>query len=142
MSQDFLLYCGDLPGWRYFFMSDRQKFRKAIALAERFDIFADISRVDEYLDSAKLAENRSIERHNTVSERERALQNLDPTTRRRLEALSPVDYYIHRFAVCQDKAKVLAEADAALSNNFPFRDALRLFVRVYYRFKVNFIPFI
>jgi hypothetical protein len=37
---------------------------------------------------------------------------------------------------------VLAEADAALSNNFPFRDALRLFVRVYYRFKVNLIPFI
>ena len=140
MTQDLLLYCGDVPGWRYFFMSDREKFATAIALAECFDMFADISRVDEYLQSLVSAEDLVVQSQNTVSDK--VFEALDTRTRRELERLNPVDLYIHRFTMAKDKAKLLAEADAALSDGVQMRDLRRLFERLYYRLKVKVIPFI
>ena len=54
---------------------------------------------------------------------------------------NPVDYYIHRVALDQDRAQAISEADRALTDRFPFRDVVRLIVRPYYRLKVKLIPF-
>ena len=141
MSQGLLLYCGDVPGWKYFFMSDRRKFESALSIADKFDLFADISRVDDYLVSVGCGNTEGIEYRNTVPKEEKALRSLDPKTRHRLERLNPVDYYIHRIALGQDRAQAIAEADRALTRRFPFRDLIRLIARPYYRLKVKFIPF-
>jgi hypothetical protein len=141
MSQDLLLYCGDVPGWKYFFMSDRRKFESALSIADKFDLFADISRVDDYLVSVGCGNTEGIEYRNTVPKKEKALRSLDPKTRHRLERLNPVDYYIHRVALDQDRAQAISEADRALTRRFEFRDLLRLITRPYYRLKVKFIPF-
>ncbi len=141
MSQDFLLYCGDVPGWKYFFMSDRRKFECALSIADKFDVFADISRVDDYLVSVGCGSKESIERRLSFPKEEKALRSLDPKTRHRLERLNPVDYYIHRIALGQDRAQAIAEADRALTSRFQFRDLVRLITRPYYRLKVKFIPF-
>jgi len=141
MSQDFLLYCGDVPGWKYFFMSDRRKFESALSIADKFDLFADISRVDDYLVSVGCGNTEGIERRNTVPKEAKALRSLDPKTRHRLERLNPVDYYIHRVALDQDRAQAISEADRALTRRFEFRDLVRLITRPYYRLKVKFIPF-
>ena len=141
MSQDLLLYCGDVPGWKYFFMSDRRKFESALSIADKFDLFADISRVDDYLVSVGCGNTEGIEYRNTVPKEEKALRALDPETRHRLELLNPVDYYIHRVALDQDRAQAISEADRALTRRFQFRDLVRLIARPYYRLKVKFIPF-
>jgi hypothetical protein len=141
MSQDFLLYCGDVPGWTYFFMSDRRKFERALSIADKFNLFADISRVDDYLHAIGCGKAEGLEYRNRIPKKEKALRSLDPETRRRLELLNPVDYYIHRVALGQDRAQAISEADRALTDRFSFRDVVRLIVRPYYRLKVKFIPF-
>jgi len=141
MSQDFLLYCGDEPGWKYFFMSDLRKFKRAISLANRFDLFADISSVNDYLDSIGFAENEGIEIRNSIPKEEKALKSLDLEARRRLELLNPVDYYIYRVALGENREQVISEADRVLTDRFQFRDVVRLMARPYYRSKVVLIPF-
>jgi len=141
MSQDLLLYCGDVPGWKYFFMSDRRKFERALSIAKQFDLFADISRVDGYLDATGCGKTEGIEYRNKIPKKEKALRALDPKMRRRLERLNPVDYYIHRVALDQDRAQAISEAVRALTRRFEFRDLVRLIARPYYRLKVKFIPF-
>lgn len=142
MCQDLLLYCGDVPGWRYFFMSDRRKFESALLVADRFDLFADITRVDAYLDAAGCRKSDGVEYRNRIPKKEKVLKSLDSETRRRLELLNPVDYYIYRVALNQDRATAVSEAERALIGRFQFRDLVRLFVRPYYRLKVKFIPFV
>jgi hypothetical protein len=141
MTQDLLLYCGDVPGWRYLLMSDRQKFERVLSIAEQFDLFADISRVDDYLAATGCGKPEGIKNRNTVPKKEKALRALDPETRHRLELLNPVDYYVHRVALDEDRAQAISEADRALTGRFQFRDLVRLIARPYYRLKVKFIPF-
>ena len=137
MTQDFLLYCGDVPGWRYFLMSDRKKFEEAIRLARRFDVFADVSEVDAYLKASNLLNEGGIERRNTVAVRD--IESLDDAARQRLERLNPVDYYVHRYSVCADKAAVIFEARAALTVSFSWRDLVRTLSRPGRRFKVKVV---
>ena len=141
MCQDLLLYCADVPGWKYFFISDQRKFERALLVANRFDLFADISRVDDYLDSAGCGKTEGIEYRNNIPKKDKTLRSVDPETRHRLQLLNPVDYYIHRLALGQDKAQAISEAKRTLTDQFQFRDLVRLFVRPYYRFKVKVIPF-
>lgn len=142
MAQDLLLYCGDVPGWKYFFMSDRRKFERALSIAKQFDLFADVSRVDVYLDDAGCGNAEGIEYCNRIPKKEKVLRALDREARHRLELLNPVDYYIHRVALGEDIAQATSEAERALTGRFQFRDFVRLIVRPYYRLKVKFIPFL
>jgi hypothetical protein len=134
MTQDLLLYCGDLPGWRYFFMSDQSKFETAVRLARRFDLFADIAEVNSYLQTTGFA-NAAVERHNTVSEK--AIKSLDTAMRVRLEQMNPVDFFVHLYTHSGDKSAVLADARRNLSSSFSTRDLIRFFARPYFRCKVN-----
>jgi hypothetical protein len=140
MTQDFLLYCGDVPGWRYFLMSDRQKFEAAIALARRFDVFADVAKVDDVLRSIAGNESARIHHYNTTPDA--TLRKLDPDTRLRLEKSNPVDYYVHLYALDPEREATLTAAREALSGLFSFRDLMRAIARVYYRFKVLVLPFV
>ena len=49
MTEHFLLHCGDVPGLKYFFMSDARKFTRALQLARKFDRFDDIQSVSSAL---------------------------------------------------------------------------------------------
>lgn len=135
MTQDFLLYCGDVPGWRYFLMSDQRKFEAAVSLAKRFDVFADISEVDAYLKALSLVNGAAIERQKVVLNK--ALKILNPETQLYLERWNPVDYYVHLFSMARDKASVIAEARGNLNARFPLHDVIHLFARPYYRLKVK-----
>jgi hypothetical protein len=139
MTQEFLLYCGDVPGWRYFFMSDRRKFDTAVSLARRFDLFADISKVDDYIKTTNLAPDGDVKRHNTVEKGQKAIRSLDEATRQYLRALNPVDDYIHRYTIATDKIEAIAEAHRNLSDRFQFRDVIRLIARPYHRLKVRIL---
>jgi hypothetical protein len=136
MTQDFLLYCGDLPGWRYFFMSDQRKFETAVKLARRFDLFADIAEVNSYLRATGFADE-AVERHNTVSEK--TIKSLDTATRVRLEQMNPVDFFVHLYTRSGNKSAVLEDARRNLSGSFSTRDLIRFFVRPYFRWKVNIL---
>ena len=138
---DFLLYCGDVPGWRYFFASDRQKFDWALSLIDRFDSFADISQVNDYLHSQGLAEIGGAGYHNRISEPNKVLKSLDPATRLRLQALNSVDYCIYRIAMGEDRTQVLTDAYGILSDGFSICDVIRFISRPYYRFRVKVMPF-
>lgn len=142
MSKDLLLYCGDVPRWRYFLMSDRLKFKTAMSIAKKFDVFADISRVDDYLDATGDGKNEGIQVRNRVAEQKKVLRCFDPKTRHRLELLNPVDYYVYRVAMNRSSARVVSEAERAMTGRFQFRDLIRLLARPYYRLKVKLIPFL
>lgn len=137
MTQDFLLYCGDVPGWRYFLMSDRQKFDAAIRLACNFDLFADVSEVDTYLKSSNLVSGDVVEWRNSVATKDTEI--MDDVSRHRLERLNPVDYYVHRYSVSTDKAAVIAEAQSVLSPQFSWRDLGRALTRPYHRFMIKVV---
>ena len=141
MTMDFLLYCGDVPGWRYFFASDRQKFDWALSLIDRFDSFADISQVNDYLHSQGLAEIGGAGYHNRISELNKVLKSLDTATCQRLQALNSVDYCIYRIAMGEDRTQVLTDAYGILSDGFSIRDVIRFISRPYYRFRVKVMPF-
>ena len=142
MSKDLLLYCGDVPRWRYFLMSDRLKFKTAMSIAKKFDVFADISRVDDYLDATGDGKNEGIQVRNRVAEQKKVLGCFDPKTRHRLELLNPVDYYVYRVAMNRSSARIVSEAERAMTGRFQFRDLIRLLARPYYRLKVKLIPFL
>lgn len=142
MSKDFLLYCGDVPRWRYFLMSDRLKFKTAVSIAKKFDVFADISRVDDYLEAIGNGKNEGAQIRNRVAEQKKTLKCLDPKTRHRLELLNPVDYYLYRFAMNRSSALIASEAEQALTGKFQIRDIIRMLARPYYRLKVKLIPFL
>ena len=142
MTQEFLLYCGDVPGWRYFFSSDREKFDRALALALKFDLFADISKVDDYLRSLGLADEGAVKHYNAIPEREKALRALDAGTRRRLEREHPVDLYLSRVALGENVEAVVAEAHRELETAFQVQDVVRQLLRPYYRLKVKVLPFL
>lgn len=142
MSKDFLLYCGDVPRWRYFLMSDRLKFKTVVSIAKEFDVFADISRVDDYLEATGNGKNEGAQVRNRVAEQKKALKCLDPKTRHRLELHNPVDYYVYCVAMNRSSAIVASEAEQALTGKFQFRDIIRLLARPYYRLKVKLMPFL
>lgn len=91
--------------WRYFFASDGQKFDWAPSLIDRFDTFADISKVNDYLYSQGLAEIGGSGYHNRISEPNKVLTSLDTVTRLRLQSLNSVDYCIYRIAMGEDRTQ-------------------------------------
>ena len=93
------------------------------------------------MDATGCGKTEGIEYCNKIPKKEKALKALDPETRHRLELLNPVDYYIHRVSLGEDRAQATSEAERTLTGRFQFRDLVRLIVRPYYCLKVKFIPF-
>jgi hypothetical protein len=142
MTQEFLLYCADMPGWKYFLLSDRGKFEAALRVVRRFDLFADIAQVDAYLISIGIAEEGKIEYVHRYSKTVKVLGSLDENVRRRFQRQNPVDFYLHRIALGRDVAQVVADARANLRTTFSFGAMMRLLMRPYYRLKIKVLPFI
>jgi hypothetical protein len=136
MAGHLLLHCGDMPGIRYFAMSDRAKFLAAVRLIDQFDRFADISKVDDFLRSVNGPHNPKPPDYNRLQPWEKVLASIDPATRAELERRNPVDYLLHQLALGQDKRLVLDEAMRTLNASFDPRDIARFLLLPYYRVKL------
>ena len=142
MTEYLLLYCGGMPGWVYFLMSDRQRFAAACALIERFDTFADIGEVDGFLHSVGYSDGRLPQDQNRIPLRQKVLRGLDEAARAAIAGENLIDAYLHRLALGEDRDAVCAEVDATLSGTFDVGDIGRLLAMPYYRFKVWVVPFL
>jgi hypothetical protein len=142
MTEHFLLYCGDVPGCVYFFMSDRKKFEVACELAQRFDCFTDIANVDNFIDVIGFEDRQRPADRNRIPLHQKALGSLDETTRVEIERTNLVDYYLYRIAKGGDRARIIDEGQRVLRPYFNPRDILRLIAVPYYRFKTWALPFI
>jgi hypothetical protein len=141
MTEHFLLNCGDMPGWAYFLLSDRQKFELACSLAQRFDRFDDITRVDAFLDLIGLEGEQRPPDHR-IPAHEKRLGALDAMTRSEIERVNCVDFFLYKLAKSEDHQRVIDDARRALSPQFDRGDILRLIALPYYRFKTWVLPFI
>ena len=142
MTAHLLLYCGGMPGWMYFLMSDCQRFAAACALLERFDTFADISEVDGFLHSVGYSDGRLPQDHNRIPPRQKVLRGLEEAARAAIADENPIDACLHRLALGEDRDTVCAHADATLRASFGAADIGRLLAMPYYRFKVWVVPFL
>jgi hypothetical protein len=142
MTEHLLLYCGCMPGWVYFLMSDRQRFAAASALIERFDTFADIAEVDGFLHTVGYSDGRLPQNHNRIPPRQKLLRGLDAAARAEIAAENKIDALLHRLALGEDRASVRADADATLRGRFAVGDIGRLLALPYYRFKIWVVPFL
>ena len=141
MTEHFLLHCGDVPGIKYFFMSDAKKFSRALMLARKFDRFDDISSVNSVLRLVGWGDGK-ITDHNRIRDVDKHVGLLDPDTRAHIKSANTVDYLLHRLALTGDLEEVVAEARASLNRRFDPRDILRLAALPYYRMKTWGLPFI
>jgi len=142
MTEYLLLYCGAIPGWTYFFMSDRAKFDAACALIEKFDYFADIANVDDFLETVGNGEGGKPSIHNRIQPCHKTLPGLDEVARRAIVRSNAIDFYLHRLTLRRDRAAVCEEARKRLKSSFNFLDLLRLAAVPYYRFRIWVLPFI
>jgi hypothetical protein len=142
MTEHFLLYCGDVPGWTYFFMSDREKFDMAYSLAERFDCFSDISKVDTFINMIGFEQGQRPADYNRVPASQKFLPALDKKARTEIEHTNPVDFYLYRLARGEDRRSIVAEASRTLNPRFDRRDIARLSAVPFYRLKTWVLPFI
>lgn len=142
MTELFLLYCGDVPGAKYFAMSDLNKFEAAVALSQRFDRFADISQVDAFIDSIRPVGQERLPDSNRLTEETKVLRSLDAEMRAWVLRRSPVDALMHRISLGEDVEVVRAAARRELSRVSHLRDVPSLIAQPYYRAKVWTIPFI
>jgi len=142
MTEHLLLFCAGVPGWSYFFMSDRAKFKMAYALIKKFDQFADISKVDQFIDAVGFHDGQESKVHNRIPAGQKMLRRLDPPTRRLIEQTNSVDFYLHQLALKHDEQVVCDEASRMLSASFDTADLLRLAVIPYFRFATWVVPFL
>jgi hypothetical protein len=141
MTEHFLLHCGDVPGLKYFFMSDARKFTRALRLARKFDRFEDIRSVSSVLRTLD-AGGTAITDFNRIRDTDKHVGFLDAGVRAHIKRTNRVDYLLHRLALTGDVEAVVAEARIALNRRFEARDFLRLAALPYYRFKTWVLPFI
>jgi hypothetical protein len=141
MTEHLLLYCGDVPGYRYFFMSDRTKFRRACAIVEQFDLFTDIAGVDRFLERIRPPSVSRIEDCNRLSTDEKVLPQLSNNELCRIEQKNRVDYFIWLLTRATDATAVRTAAEQSLSGMTLVRDLICLVRRPWYRIKVWFLPF-
>lgn len=141
MTEHFLLYCGDTVGLRYFFMSDMEKFEAACALITRFDIFADIRKVDAFVEAMRPADRERSPDRNRIDAKKKTLATLDEETRAWVTRRSPVDDLIHRIALGEPIETVRKDA-AALTAGGRRRAVGAILRQPYHRIKVWIIPFI
>jgi hypothetical protein len=142
MTEYLLLYCGGLPGFTYFFKSDLAKFEAACGLVAKFDYFADIAKVDDFLSAVGIREGQKPKAHNRTPSDQKTLSQLDKTARRTIEHANPIDFYLHRLALGEDHEQVYNEAGRMLRSSFDASDILRLAALPYYRFKTWVLPFL
>jgi hypothetical protein len=141
MTEHLLLYCGGIPGYRYFFMSDRARFRCACRIIEQFDLFTDIAQVDAFLERIRPASAPRIADFNRLSADEKVISQLADEDVRRMEQKNSVDYFIWRLTRTTDTTAVKAEAEQSLSAMTLARDLICLARMPWYRIKVWFLPF-
>jgi hypothetical protein len=141
MTEHFLLHCGDVPGLKYFFMSDARKFTRALRLARKFDRFDDIQSVSSVLRLLD-ARGTAITDYNRIQETDKHVGALDAGMRAHIKCTNRVDYLLHRLALTGDVEAVVTEARIVLNRRFEARDVLRLAALPYYRFKTWVLPFV
>jgi len=142
MTEGLLLYCADVRGWSYFFMSDKCKFDLACATIERFDRFEDIAKVDDYLEFIGYENGQKPKDHNRSSRAGNTLQHLDEATIAKIERQNPVDLLLHKIALGEETQAVRKEAASVLSRVFDPGDIVRALLVPYYRFKTWVVPFV
>lgn len=142
MTEHLLLYSGGIRGWAYFRMSDRQKFHAALRLVDRFDQFSDISNVNGFVASVGYTKKGRPVDHNRLGPGQKRIAAIPESMRRRIASTNPVDYFLHRIALGDDRQKVCAQADRTLRPTFDARDLLRLAALPYFRFKIWAWPFL
>ena len=142
MTEVLLLYCADVRGWSYFFMSDKRKFDLACASVERFDRFQDIAKVDDFLEFVGHENGDKPKDFNRATKSENVLQHLDGATIAEIERQNRVDLLLHKIALGEEMQAVRKEAASVLSRTFNPGDIVRALLVPYYRFKTWFIPFI
>lgn len=142
MTEHFLLYCGDVPGWKYFLMSDRQKFELACSLLLRFDRFSDIASVNNFIKVIGFSDGNRPADYNRIKPQDKVLPALDERTRIKIERANGVDYYLYKLAKCDDRERVLREGRQVLRSSFDPRDVRRLIAMPYYRFRTWVLPFL
>lgn len=142
MTEALLLYCADVRGWSYFFMSDKRKFDLACATIERFDRFEDIAKVDDFLESVGHVNGHKPKDYNRTLKSEHVLQHLDEATIAEVERDNPVDLLLHKIALGEEAQAVRKQAASVLSRAFNPGDIARALLVPYYRFKTWVVPFI
>ena len=141
MTEHLLLFCAAVPGIRYFLMSDREKFRTACSLIDKFDRFEDISKVNEFLAMLQPHYGGAPQDYNRIEKSKKVLASIDVRMRKKLETRNSVDYYLHQIALGRDKRLVVAEAERTLKSVFDLKDLKGLVRLPYFRFKVWVTPF-
>lgn len=139
MTRYFLLYACDVRGLDFFLMSDWRKFRTALANIERFDLFADISKVDGFIAALGCKHSGNV---NVVPAERKKKHAISPTDRERLRQRNIVDLYIHRIALGENRDAVAAEADAKLSRWMDPRDIADILLTPWYRWCVVVWPYL
>jgi len=142
MTEELLLYCADVPGWSYFFMSDKRKFDLACAAVERFDRFDDIAHIDDFIEFIGHENGRKPKDYNRSSQSENVLQHLDEATIAEIERQNTVDLLLHKIALGVEIQAVREEAASVLNRVFDPRDIVHLLLLPYYRFKTWVVPFV
>jgi hypothetical protein len=137
MTEHLLLHCGEMHRLQFYFMSDHAKFRAALQLAEKFDRFDDISKVDDFLRSVSGADNGKPPDYNRLQPSEKVLDSIDAAVRYELERRNPVDYLLHQLAMGKDRRQIILEANQTLNRSLDLRDIARLVLMRYYRVKVR-----
>ncbi len=141
MTAHLLLYCADLRGWTYFFMSDKRKFDLACATIKRFDRFHDIAEVDDFLEFIGYETGHKPRSQNVLSSDEKVLPYVDCETIAEIERRNPVDFLLHKITQVEDIQLVCDEAARTLNQAFDPRDIVRLLLLPYYRYKIWVAPF-
>jgi len=142
MTEALLLYCADVRGWSYFFMSDKHKFDLACATIERFDRFEDIARVDDILEFIGYENGQKPKGYNRSSRARNTLQHLDEATIAKIERQNLVDLLLHKISLGEETQAVRKEAASLLRRSFDPGDIVRVFLVPYYRFKTWVVPFV
>jgi hypothetical protein len=141
MTEHLLLYCAEVRGWTYFFMSDKRKFDRACAIIEQFDRFDDIAKVDDLLGFIAHESMHRPSNKNVLSHDETVLHYVDRATMNEIERENPVDFLLHKIALGEQIRYVRDEAENVLSRVFEPRDIVRLLLLPYYRYKTWVAPF-
>ena len=141
MTEHFLLHCGDVPGLKYFFMSDARKFTRALRLARKFDRFDDIQSVSSVLRMLGWSGGPITDR-NRIPDADKHVGKLDAETCAHIRRTNPVDFLLHKLALTGDVEQVVKEARASLNRRFEALDILRFAALPYYRMKIWVLPFV
>ena len=141
MTEHLLLYCAEVRGWTYFFMSDKRKFDRACAIIEQFDRFDDIAKVDDLLGFIGHESTQRPSNKNVLPHDETVLHYVDRATMTEIERENAVDFLLHKIALGEQIRCVRDEAENVLSRAFEPRDIVRLLLLPYYRYKTWVAPF-